>query len=294
MVYDGNQVVAEVDGSGNLNKSYVYGPGIDNPISMTVYGTTTNTYYYLKDHLNSVLALTDGNGAVVETYRYDAWGRVLGVYNANGSQIDESAVGNRILWQGREYSWKTGLYYFRARWYEPVTGRWLSNDPIGISGGLNQYQAFKSNPVNFRDPSGLCTETFGHAYSRNYDKILANLYGADLEWADLLGFWGIGALAAEVVVDASVSVVEAMAAEQVINSRIAGAMQGGDIFARTAAAEAGAQVGARTVILQSAMRGVGAATGVVGFGATGYSAGARLNAATRSIIQTIQERRRRP
>jgi len=180
------------------------------------------------------------------------------------------------------------------RWYEPVTGRWLSNDPIGISGGLNQYQAFKSNPVNFRDPSGLCTETFGHAYSRNYDKILANLYGADLEWADLLGFWGIGALAAEVVVDASVSVVEAMAAEQVINSRIAGAMQGGDIFARTAAAEAGAQVGARTVILQSAMRGVGAATGVVGFGATGYSAGARLNAATRSIIQTIQERRRRP
>ena len=171
MVYDGNQVVAEVDGSGNLKKSYVYGPGIDNPISMTVYGTTTNTYYYLKDHLNSVLALTDGNGVIVESYRFDAWGRVLGVYNANGEQVDESAVGNRILWQGREYSWKTGLYYFRARWYEPVTGRWLSNDPIGISGGLNQYVFCANNPVNLRDPFGLCED--GEKYVREYTLELA-------------------------------------------------------------------------------------------------------------------------
>jgi hypothetical protein len=41
------------------------------------------------------------------------------------------------------------------RWYDPVTGRWLSKDPIGISGGLNQYVAFGNNPVNFRDPDGL-------------------------------------------------------------------------------------------------------------------------------------------
>jgi RHS repeat-associated protein len=59
------------------------------------------------------------------------------------------------LWQGREYSYKTGLYYFRARWYDPVMGRWLSNDPIGISGGLNQYVFCANNPVNFRDPLGL-------------------------------------------------------------------------------------------------------------------------------------------
>jgi len=47
------------------------------------------------------------------------------------------------------------LYYFRARWYEPVTGRWLSNDPIGISGGLNQYVFCGGNPVNWTDPYGL-------------------------------------------------------------------------------------------------------------------------------------------
>ena len=158
MVYDGNQVVAEVDGAGSLKKSYVY-EGLDRAISMTTYGASTNTYYFIRDHLGSTMALTDGIGNIIESYRYDAWGRVLGVYNASGNQIDESAFGNRILWQGREYSFKTGLYYFRARWYDPITGRFLSNDPIGISGGLNQYVFCGNNPVNFRDPFGLCKDT---------------------------------------------------------------------------------------------------------------------------------------
>ena len=154
-VYDGEQVVADVDAEGSVVRSYMWGPGIDNLLSMTVYGGTTNTYYALKDHLGSVLALTDNAGNIVESYRYDAWGRTT-VYGANGSALTASAIGNRYCWQGREYSWKTGLYYFRARWYEPVTGRWLSNDPIGISGGLNQYVFCANNPVNFRDPWGLC------------------------------------------------------------------------------------------------------------------------------------------
>jgi hypothetical protein len=44
------------------------------------------------------------------------------------------------------------------RGYDPITGRWLSNDPIGISGGLNQYVFCNNNPVNFRDPFGLCSD----------------------------------------------------------------------------------------------------------------------------------------
>ena len=155
MVYDGPHVIAEVDASGSLKKSYVYGPGIDNVLSMAVYGTATNTYYYLKDHLGSVIALTDKDGNVVESYRYDACGRTT-AYDAMGNDLAQSAYGNCYCWQGREYSWKTGLYYFRARWYSAVEGRWLSNDPIGISGGLNQYAFCGNNPVNFRDPFGLC------------------------------------------------------------------------------------------------------------------------------------------
>jgi len=55
----------------------------------------------------------------------------------------------------------SGLYFFRARWYDPVVGRWLSKDPIGISGGLNQYVAFGDNPVNFVDPDGLIWGQWG-------------------------------------------------------------------------------------------------------------------------------------
>ncbi|TAN38805.1 MAG: hypothetical protein EPN23_01550 [Verrucomicrobia bacterium] len=159
MVYDGVHVSAEVDCNGGLLRTYTHGPGMDNWLAMTVYtGATTKTYFYLTDHLGTVNAVADENGTIVESYRYDAWGRVLGVYDRNGKPLTESAIGNRILWQGREYSWKTGLYFFRVRWYDPVTGRWLSNDPIGISGGLNQYVFCANNPINFRDPLGLCDD----------------------------------------------------------------------------------------------------------------------------------------
>ncbi len=81
------------------------------------------------------------------------------VFNAAGTELTASAHGNRYVFQGREIDWATGLYHFRARWYNPETGRWLSKDPIGISGALNQYAAFGNNPVNFRDPFGNKAQT---------------------------------------------------------------------------------------------------------------------------------------
>jgi len=155
-VYDGPHVIAETDDSGVLRKSYVWGPGIDNLLAFTEYTNgETNTYFCLTDHIGTVHALANESGEIVESYRYDAWGRVLGVYDATRTPLDRSAVGNHYLWQGRWYSWDTELYYFRARWYDPITGRWLSKDPIGIAGGLNQYVFCGDNPVNFRDPWGL-------------------------------------------------------------------------------------------------------------------------------------------
>ncbi len=168
LVYDGIHCIAEVDSSGVLQRAYTYSPGIDNILSMTVYGATTSVYFCLKDHLGTVHALTDTNGAIVESYRYDAWGRVLGIYDGAGLPIanQQSAIGNRFLFQGREYSWATGLYFFRARYYDPVTGRWLSKDPIGISGGLNQFVFCANNPVNLWDHLGLCED--GESYLRTY------------------------------------------------------------------------------------------------------------------------------
>ena len=166
-VYDGAQVIADVDASGALLRSYTWGPGIDNLLALTVHtGATVRTYYAIKDHLGSVHALVDATGITIEQYRFDAWGRTT-VYDGVGNPLTQSALGNRYVWQGSEISWATGLYYFRARWYDSVSGRWLSNDPIGISGGLNQYVFCGDNSVNCRDSFGLCTES-GDEYVGKY------------------------------------------------------------------------------------------------------------------------------
>ena len=65
------------------------------------------------------------------------------------------AIG-RYRFQGREWSAATGLVNFRARWYDPVAGRWLSKDPIGLSGGLNLYAFCGNDPVNCKDVMGEC------------------------------------------------------------------------------------------------------------------------------------------
>ena len=153
-VHDGVNIVADLDEDKSLLRSYTYAPGYDNIISMTTYGENeTNTYFYIRNHNNSVVALIDENGEVAERYEYSAYGEIT-VLDSNGNELDESALGNRYTFQGREIDWSTGFYNFRARWYEPETGRWLSKDPIGINGGLNQYVFCGNNPVMFVDPEG--------------------------------------------------------------------------------------------------------------------------------------------
>ena len=160
-IHDGANIVADLDEAKELIRSYNYAPGYDNIISMTTYGDSeTNTYFYIRSHNNSVVALVDENGDITESYKYTAYGNVR-VFNANGNELENSALGNRYTFQGRELDWTTGLYNFRTRWYSSETGRWLSKDPIGISGGLNQYVFCGNNPVMFIDPRGLWTVTIG-------------------------------------------------------------------------------------------------------------------------------------
>lgn len=152
--YDGIQCVADLDASGNQIRSYTWGQGIDNLLAMTVYGASeTNTFFAIKDHLGSVQALVNSQGQVVESYKYDAFGYTT-ILSSDFSPLTSSQFGNRYLFHGREYSTVIGLYNFRARWYDSQTGRWLSNDPVGISGGLNLYAFCWNNPINFQDPEG--------------------------------------------------------------------------------------------------------------------------------------------
>nr|MCR5752958.1 RHS domain-containing protein [Kiritimatiellia bacterium] len=156
ILVDNGHSLADVAADGRTLRVYMRAPGVDNWLGFVdMTGSSPVPYFYVTDHLGSVLAVTDANGNLVERYEYDAWGKVLSGTDANGNALTRSAIGNRILWQAREYSWTTGLYYFRNRWYDPVIGRWISKDPIGLSGGMNLYVACRNDFVNHTDGDGL-------------------------------------------------------------------------------------------------------------------------------------------
>ncbi len=97
----------------------------------------------------------------------------------NKNHTSKSACGNRFLFQGREYDYDTALYYFRARWYEPETGRWLSPDPIGISGGLNLYAFCGNDSVNFVDPEGTGPFKIVRILANGGKKVIGKVYDRD-------------------------------------------------------------------------------------------------------------------
>jgi RHS repeat-associated protein len=145
-VYDGDHCLAEYNGYGQLLRKYIYGPGVDQPICMIDSMTSPAvTSYYHFDGLGSVVALTDDEGDTVQVYEYDVYGRV---------GATDASHPNRIMFTGREYDRETGLYYYRARDYNPQIGRFLQTDPVGYGAGLNLYRYCLNNPVGYTDPSG--------------------------------------------------------------------------------------------------------------------------------------------
>ena len=145
-VYDGRNLVQELDGSGTVLAAYVH-DGLDRPISMTRGGVT---YHYLLDRLGNVVGLTDGAGTPVVSYRYDPWGNIIA--NSNPSFV------NPFRFSGREYDDESGFYFFRARYYDPAAGRFISRDPLFgsllLPRSLNPYVYVSNNPTNLTDRTG--------------------------------------------------------------------------------------------------------------------------------------------
>ena len=142
-IYDGEDILLEYDGANVLQTRYTHGPGIDEPIAVTKAGST---FFYHQDGLGSVTGLTDSAGVMAKSYSYDAYGTI----------VDQTGtVEQPYTYTGREFDSESGLMYYRARYYDPRTGRFLQKDPIGFIGGINLYEYVKSQPTKRNDPFGL-------------------------------------------------------------------------------------------------------------------------------------------
>jgi RHS repeat-associated protein len=140
--YDIDDILRERRGATIV--SYVYGPGFDDPVA-TEDGTVVS--YFHADGLGSIVKTSDVNGQVALSRQYDAWGSL---------QVGASEPG--YAFTGREWDPETQLYYYRARYYDPAQGRFISEDPIGFSGGLNFFGYVGNGPTNRIDPLGLKDE----------------------------------------------------------------------------------------------------------------------------------------
>jgi RHS repeat-associated protein len=147
-LHDGDHIIAEYDGNSNLVRKYVYGPRVDEPVCMIDLADSNAVYYYHFDGLGSVVALTDANGTTVQTYEYSVYGHVA---------ASDPNHPNPFMFTGRQFDVENGLYYYRARYYNPYIGRFLQTDPIEYGDGMNMYAYCKNNPIKLLDPFGLKT-----------------------------------------------------------------------------------------------------------------------------------------
>jgi RHS repeat-associated protein len=147
-LYDGPNRLEDVDVNGNLLARYVQGKGIDEPLEEIASGTTS---YYQQDGLGSVTSLSSTTGTIGNnTYTYDSY----------GNTTTSATVVNPYRYTGREFDTETGLYYYRARYYDQSVGRFLSEDPSGLGGGINFYSYTGDSPANRKDALGLDYTTY--------------------------------------------------------------------------------------------------------------------------------------
>jgi RHS repeat-associated protein len=138
------RIVGQYDGSGNTIANYTYGLGLTSQIS------GGNTNYYSFDSQGSTVGLTgNSGGSYLNSYTYSPFGEIL-------SSTGTVANPFQFVGQFGVSNGGNGLYLMGAREYDPTTGRFTQQDPIGLNGGdTNLYRYTNNSPTNFIDPSGL-------------------------------------------------------------------------------------------------------------------------------------------
>ena len=182
--------------------TYIYGNGLISDSRKEAKGSDTEKRYYHYNHIGSTTAITDADGDLFYRIAYGTYGELTGIYDADGQKMAGEAADQRsiretlqaetlrFLYNGR-YGVETGadgLYYMRARYYNPQIKRFINRDiidgSITDSQSLNKYSYVQGNPVNLIDPFGLCAQDY---FSRVGHELLDWL-GFIFDPADVINF----------------------------------------------------------------------------------------------------------
>jgi len=140
--YDGDNLIEGTNSSGAVVARYTQTQNIDEPLAML---RSAATSYYQADGLGSITSLSNAAGALAQTYTFDSFRK---------QTASSGSLTNPFQYTARESDTETGLYYYRARFYDPAAGRFKGEDPTMFNGGLNFYAYVRNDPANLFDPRG--------------------------------------------------------------------------------------------------------------------------------------------
>lgn len=153
-LYDGWNLVAELNASGTLLRDYTYGvdpsdgAGAGALLCMTNHVGSTKHYNYLHNSHGDVVGFTNSSGTIIGAYEYDPYGKQIRSEDTAGTE-------NPFGYSGQYTDKETGLVYYGKRYYNPSMGRFINKDPIGLDGGHNLYAFVGNNPLNSWDVRGM-------------------------------------------------------------------------------------------------------------------------------------------
>ena len=156
--WDNDRIFAEYDASGNPIQETVYFGST--PIALLKDG---KTYRIFADQIDTPRVITDNTNTTLWAWDSKPFGESQPDEDVDG---DNTKLGYNLRFPGQYYDAETGKHYNFNRDYDPVTGRYVQSDPIGLDGGMNTYGYVLSSPVNSIDDSGLLRITLDHSLNR--------------------------------------------------------------------------------------------------------------------------------